>query len=261
MGQKCYAVGNKNWKSVRFNDTDVDAFLYYVKHGDLFLARDSKGIYVKDKSDIVYKNGGCGYIDYGGVLTNGKDILYQDGKSVYLYKNATKKWKAFSLQGKNDVLFARYGYFVYYGKYVDYDAYVVYKYNIKTGKKVNMGFNNAYYCYGKYLLIDGQFHEGAAAPLVLYNMETGKKKTITNNGLYGNAAIISGNKIYYTEYNMKKEIYKLMICDLKTSKKKTVKRNLSVPYRWIDRSHYYRVDSDAEWVYLYNSKTGKSSVY
>ncbi len=93
-------------------------------------------------------------------------------------------------------------------------------------------------------------------------MRTGKKKTITNNGLYGNAAIISGNTLYYIEYcNMKKEIYKLIIYDLKTSKKKTVKKNLPVPYCWIDKNHYYMVNYNDGYVYLFNSKTGKKSVY
>lgn len=135
------------------------------------------------------------------------------------------------------------------------------RYNIKTGKKVKMGFYNAYWCYGEYLIINGQFHEGVDTPLIIYSMKTGKKKIITNNGLYGNAAIISGNMLYYTEYNMKKEIYKLMTYNLKTSEKKTVNRNLPVPYRWIDKNHYYMVNYNDGQVYLFNSKTGKSFVY
>ncbi len=248
----------QDWVSVPTNELLAEDTFYYAKYGDLSITRNQQGIYIENKNAVIYEHGGEAYICYGGVFTNGQDVLYQDGKQVYLYQDCKKKKKLFSLPKKSDVLVAVYGSTVYYGRETDLDSYRLYKYQLNTKKRTKLGFMNAYYCYHKYLVVEGQFHEGVETPLVLYHMGTGATQTVTRKGIYGNGVILSGTKVYYTEFNMKKEKSTLMIYDLKTRKRQRVKKR-SGAFFWLDSRHYFCVKNEV--FYVYDARTGEVTTY
>lgn len=259
--QTCRAASldlGKDWVSVTTNESFAEDTFYYIKYGNLPITRNRKGIYIEDKLVITYKHGGEAYVCYGGVFTNGEDVLYQDGKGVYLYKDCKKKVKLFSLKRKSDILAAVYGDTIYYGRESDYDLYALYRYDLKTKKSTKTGYFNGYYCHHQYLVINGEFHEGVETELILYNMKNGTLKTVTKRGIFGNAVIISGTKVYYTEYDFEKGKSILMTYDLKTKKKQRVKKH-SGAFFWIDSRHYFCSDGDT--LYVYDVKTGKMETY
>ncbi len=260
-------TNDTSWQSVYVDEIGTNSyknnstFTYYVKYGNISIARNKNIIYVEKGSKTVKKKTKPAITSFGGVLTNGKDILYQRGGDVILWKNITTEKKIFKLGRKGDILVGKYGNTIYFGREIDYDEYHVYSYNLKTGKQTNEELFNGYYCNGKYLVYKGQFHEGIKAPVVLYNMQTGKSITIARNGSFGNATIISGRKVYYIELNEKKWTSRVIRYDLRTKKKEVLKKGLLVRPEWLDKNHYCFTDDDGEDVYVYDIRNGNETVY
>jgi hypothetical protein len=263
---KSNAASNNKWQSVYADEIQKDSFIYYVKYGNLSIARAGSTIYVKNSTVDTHMKIKIGYSSYGGFLTNGRDMIYQYGKKVYLWKNIKKKSKLFTLKKKDDVLVARYGNDVYYERNVDYDLYQIYKYNLKTKKTTKTLYYNGYYCNGKYLIVNGQFHEGASAPLILYNMRTGKTLTVSNHASFANAAIIKGSSVYYIEMNDKKWWFRIIKYDLKSRKKTSMKMKSVIKWQWLDKNHCCCADDGGnddgnDVFYIYDIQKRKATLY
>lgn len=251
MTAKADAASNTNWQSVYADETEAGSLNYYVTYGRLQIAKNGNKIYVKKGSVNLNKKIKPGYRLYGGVLTNGKDIMYQNGKVIYLWKNVKTVKKLFSLKKKDDILIGRYGNNIYFGRTLGEDGFQVYMYNLKNKKMIKTKYCNGYYCNGKYLIIKGQFHEGVSTPLVLYNMKTGKTCKIAKHASSGNAAIIRGSNIYYSELDDSKWKWKIVKYNLKSKKKKTLSGNLGTKPIWLDQNYCYYVDEGKN-VYIYD---------
>jgi hypothetical protein len=194
----------------------------------------------------------------GGVLTNGRKILYQYGGNIYQWENARKE-KVCTIKS-SDILVGRYGNTIYFGRNIDYDVYQLYRYNIRTKQQVKMDYINAYYCNGKYLVVGGQFHEGTSTTLKLLNMKNGKITVVSKKCAYGNAVIISGTELYYMEYNDKKSTCKYKCINLKTGKKKTLKTNIIPCYGILDKYHYYYMQDD-DGIFIYDVQKKQEYLY
>lgn len=252
------ATANKSWESVYDGRYVGENFIYYIKYGELKIANNNEMLYLK-KGKITKKIKISRLYGYEGALTNGKAVLYQYKNRIYQWeKNKTKmilKLKS------NCILVGRYGSKIYFGKNIDYDEYQLYSYDLKTHKSKKFNYVNAYYCNGKYLVIDGQFHEGDSTKMELLDLRTGEKTFITSKANYGVAAHISGNTLYYMEYDFEKswtcKSYNLKTKKIKTIKKMLTKGTLSGP-QFLDKNHYYR---SGKKVYVYNIKTGRRVVW
>jgi hypothetical protein len=109
--------------------------------------------------------------------------------------------------------------------------------------------------------VNGQFHEGASAPLILYNMRTGKTLTVSNHASFANAAIIKGSSVYYIEMNDKKWLFQIIKYDLKSNKKKILKKQMAAKPQWLDKNHCCYDDDDGNNVYIYNIQKRKQTLY
>lgn len=258
------ATANKSWESVYdgrsvYDESVGENFIYYVKYGELKIATNNEMLYLK-KGKITKKIKISRLYGYEGALTNGKAVLYQYKNRIYLWeKNKTKmilKLKS------NCILVGRYGSKIYFGQNIAYsDDYLLHSYDLKTHKSKKFNYVNAYYCNGKYLVIDGQFHEGISTKMELLDLRTGEKTFITSKANYGVAAHISGNTLYYMEYDFEKS-WTCKSYNLKTKKRKLLKKmltkgTLSGPL-FLDKNHYYR---SGKKVYVYNIKTGRRVVW
>lgn len=267
IAAKSKAAHNDKWQSVHACEFGKKTICYYVKYGDLSIARNSQTAYVKtgtDNTSIEVSSSGYGY---GGLLTNGEEVLYQKGKSVYLWKNGKVRKKLLSFKKRNDILLARYKNSIFYGRYDDYDSYRLYRYNFMTKKTTKLPYYNAYYSYGKYLIVGGAFHEGWSTTLTLYNMQTGKLLTLAQKAAYGNAAIIDKGAVYYTELadstGWEAPVWKIATIDIKTKKKKVLQKKRKERVNWLDKNRFaYYKDSDTDNnLYVYDLRNNKEVCY
>lgn len=250
---KADAASNTNWQSVYADETETDSLTYYVKYGRLRIAKSGNTIYVKKGSANLNKKIKPSYRLYSSsVLTNGKDVMYQKGRAVYLWKNVKTVKKLFSLKKEGDILIGRYRNNIYFGRTLyGEDEFQVYIYNLKSKKMIKTKYYNGYYCNGKYLIIKGQFHEGVSTPLVLYNMKTGKTRTVAKHASFGNAAIIRGSNVYYSKLDDSKWKWKIVKYNLKSKKKQTLSGKLGMKPIWLDKNYCYYVDEEKN-VYIYD---------
>lgn len=253
-------ASNIKWQSVYVDVINQKDFIYYAKYGKLRIA-NSVGVINTIKNGKVSKiKIKPGYSAYGGVLTNGNQILYQYRKNVFLWSKNHSKKKICSINPE-EILVARYGNNIYYGHEVDYDFYQLYKYNIKTKKRKKLPYYNAYYCYGKYLVIGGQFHEGVSTSLRLLNMKNGKVTVITKKCGYGNAVIMKGNVVYYTEYSDLEYTFKYRSYNLKTKRDKLLVSDISKYPNLLEKNFFCYTDDNDRNVYIYDVKKQKEILY
>lgn len=266
----------RTWQTVYTNELEKNDFVYYVKYGELSIARTYEKVYVKKNGTCKTKALKVPEWEYGGLLTNGRDIMYQNRKNVYLWSNANKVKKIMSFSRKNDFLVAKYKNLVLFARYADYDSYRIYSYNLKTKKIVKLDFYNAYSSYGKYLLINGNFHEGAPTSLEFYNIETKKITKISSRASYANAGFIQGNTIYYSDYydvsnqfsalressDTNVFFWKVYSYNIKTKKKKKIyKPIVLLKPMWFDKNHFATNQYDSKNIDMYDLRTGKKVRY
>ena len=246
---KADAASNTNWKTV------TQSYNMYVKYGKYKIKYNADKLYIKGKNVNKIINN-VWYTGGGNVITNGTNIIYQKGKTLYLWKPKSNK-KLFSVK-KNLDLIGRYGNNYYFAHWDEYENNTVYIYNIKTHKVKKTKHHNGYYINGKYMLIDGNFHEGGPSGLSIYNMQTGKTKGISTSARCGASGIISGNYVYYSAY-VNKNVYderlarfKIIKYNIKTGKKTTLMKGLKTEPFLINKNYYYYYD--------YNYKTFDSKI-
>lgn len=275
FGKKSFAAAG-TWQTVYSDEIGKNNFKYYVKYGKLSIARTPKKVYAKKNGKCKTKALKIPVRVYSGLLTNGRDILYQNGKNVYLWSNLKKVKKIAAFSNAQDSLVAYYKNKIYFERYIDCDDYMVYSYDLKTKKTVKMNFYNANSCYGKYLLINGNFHEGVPSSLDLYNIETKKTKKISSIASYGNAGFIQGNMVYYSEfYNVSEKLsvlrditdqdvdfWNVYSYNIKTGKKTKIYKPivLSKPI-WYDKNHFANYQYDDKKIDMFDIRTAKKVQY
>lgn len=243
--QNVKAADQKSWQSVYTDEIKRNDFRYEVTYGDFVLAKVKNTLYIQQGKKKSVQKVKTPYQKYGGVLTNGTDILYQNGKKVILWKSPKKKKVFIRFQKQKDLLIARYGNQIFFGRYKTYDVYQLYSYNIKTKKTVRLPYQNAYYGNGRYLIVNGKFHGQDTSTLMVYDIKTKKSIKIDKKCSSDNAAIISGNTVYYfafREYEWDVKTY-----SLRSGKKKTIYSTLMAFPRWLDHRHVTCIeDSEVE---------------
>lgn len=239
---KADAAANKNWTTIYadeiwsdYNSSNNEGC--QVKYGKYQLKRLGNKLFIQgdgiDTSITVKTSVNA----YGGVLTDGSRIIYQNKKDIYLWTHNSNK-KIFSVK-KKDVLIGRYGNIFYFGRETsEYGEYQLYRYNVKTHKAKKTNYYNAYYSAGKYMLIKGQFHEGCSTELVLYNLKTEKTTSVDKHASYASAGIVCGNYIYYSTMNDSKLKWKIIRYNIKTGHKKVLKTGLKCKPIILDAHHY-----------------------
>lgn len=277
---------NDDWQSVYYIDHKTKK-LYYVNYGKLSIARNLNEIYVKKGSveqretthqaETVY-----GKI-FGTTLTNGKDIIYQSGRDIYLWKNVERKVKIVTFAKYSYILTAMYGNEIYFQKDMsnggnEPQKYSLYKYNLKTKKVTNMKIDNVYYSNGRYLIFAGKYDEkGSKASayikefytLNVYDIEFDNAFLLSERACGGWSVVIDGQYIYYTlaepteciffepeEYEYRTNIVRY---NIKSGNKKTIKKKIEENVQcFIDKNRFVCDGSKKD--YLYDIQENSKSV-
>lgn len=258
--------------------------LYYADYGKISIARNLNEIYVKKGSSEQKETTRQNETVYGKIfsmtLTNGKDIMYQSGKDVYLWKNVEKKVKLLTFAKYSYILTAVYGDEIYFQKDMSKEAngqkkYSLYKYNLKTKKTTNMNIDNVYYSNGDYMVCAGKYKankkelpietEGFLT-LSVYYIEEDWTTVISEKAGGGWAALIDGDELYYTTakavvpISMIEYRANVVRCNLRSSdQKKTIKKNVKGTLQcFIDKNRFVCDDSEND--YLYDIQENSKSV-
>ncbi len=256
------AASQKSWQSVyveHISSSDTD-FIHYVKYGKISIARCYDKLYVKN-GDINKKvKIKPAYLTFGGVITNGKDVMYQYGKNIYLLKNLRTKIKVATLKSRKNIFLGKYGNSIIYGKQNDYDGFIMYKFNLKSKKITNLNLKNGFYLKNNYIVYNGQFHEGVYTEMRVYNLKNKKNFLLDKKGGFGVSAVIDNGNVYYVKkLNDTTNKNKIVKYNIKTKKKTVIKKNVKDAIFMVNPNHYYY--SDEKYIYFCDIKSEKKVKY
>lgn len=277
---------NDDWQAV-YHIANKTKQLYYVDYGKLSIAKNMNEIYVKKenekKKEVTRQDETIYGKIFGMTLTNGKDIIYQSGKDVYLWKGAERKIKLMTFAKYSYILLGVYGDDIYFNKDISKGGknpqkYSLYKYNLQTKRTTKMNINNAYYCSGKYIAFAGKYEENENEAsdglqdfytISVYDMKSNEIRIVSDRSSGAWAALIDGDNIYYASAEtagllaFKPKIYEFKInivrFDLENLRKKILKKKLPDSMQcFIDKNRFVCDGSNKD--YLYDIKKNSKSV-
>lgn len=234
----------------------------FQKVGDTYFGFNNKQICVK-KADEEVKTIITSSENISEVLTNGDDIYYQAGKTVYSTgkdgkcKAPVKKWK-----NKKFTLSGVYGsdlYFSYYSGNYDFES-STYIYNMDTKQTVQkFKYQVVKQQRDTHMTVVAQANDISPVSLKVYDLENDTLKSLCKEQ---SGVQFVGSKVYfakYISYNPDKNIstYQIRYYDLaekKVVKVRTIKRLIYVTKFTSKGCYYYASDGKQKYC---NYKTGK----